>query len=239
MDLLSSKYFLLDYSDDLLQHRFTLLMTCLFACLVLSCWLCLWCDVMMNTFEDIFWVVSSSSFIQTLWREQAAKADVFVNDEPVCPVESSSAFTFFISPPQRVLSLFKIHIVVSFLGLLVYLCFSRKHGVEYVSGVSRPCYSCNIRYMQWIYSMCTVFPYPWTWLYTCVGMHMLILPRGVLNVAQKMCDTQYIFSCCHFYKVWKNKSFGGYGLGDVRGWYDWLVRSRTVFYWDGQSFLLD
>lgn len=140
---------------------------------------------------------------------------------------------------STVLSLFKIHIVVSFLGLLVYLCFSRKHGVEYVSGVSRPCYSCNIRYMQWIYSMCTVFPYPWTWLYTCVGMHMLNLPRGVLNVAQKMCDTQYIFSCCHFYKVWKNKSFGGYGLGDVRGWYDWLVRSRTVFYWDGQSFLLD
>lgn len=133
----------------------------------------------------------------------------------------------------------KIHIVVSFLGLLVYLCFSRKHGAEYASGVSRPCYSCNIRYMQWIYSMCTVFPYPWTWLYTCVGMHMLNLPRGVFNVAQKMCDTQYIFSCCHFYKVWKNKSFGGYGLGDVRGWYDWLVRSRTVFYWDGQSFLLD
>lgn len=90
--------------------------------------------------------------------------------------------------------LLKVHIMASSLNLLVYLCFGRKQDAEYASGVSRPCYSCNTRYMHWIYSMHTVFSDPWTWLYTCVTMHMLNLPRAGLNVAQCMCDTQSVFS---------------------------------------------
>lgn len=164
-----------------------------------------------------------------------------MNDEPVYPVESPSTFTFLHFCTQRCIeSAFTLqHPCCCLLPCFaVYLCFRRKLGAEYASGVSRSCYSCNISYMQWIYSMCSVFSYPWIWLYTCVGMHMPNLLTSVPNVAQKMCDTQDILSCCHFYKVLKYKSFEGHSLGDVRGWYDWPIRSRTVFY-DGQSFLLD
>lgn len=46
------------------------------------------------------------------------------------------------------LLLLQVHIMASSLNLLVYLCFGRKQDAEYASGVSRPCYSCNTRYMH-------------------------------------------------------------------------------------------
>lgn len=90
------------------------------------------------------------------------------------------------------LLLLQVHMMASSLNLLVYLCFGGKQDAEYASGVSRPCYSCNTRYMHWIYSMHTVFSDPRTWLYTCVMMHMLNLPRAGLNVARR--HTVCVFS---------------------------------------------
>lgn len=68
------------------------------------------------------------------------------------------------------------------LNLRVYLCFRRKRGADYASGVSRPCYSCNTRYMHWIRSMHIASSYPRTWLNTCMWTHMLNLNRALVRM---------------------------------------------------------
>lgn len=107
-----------------------------------------WARVICDTFliadkhEDTLCLVSLSFFKQTP-REQAA-----TTDEPVCPVKPPSVFTS------------QIHIMCFQLSLSWFASLSSKHVSDCASGVFRPCYSCNIRYTQWIYSMYAVFSWP-------------------------------------------------------------------------------
>ncbi len=135
-----------------------MLITCLFACLVFSCWLWLAFDVMMNTFLAFFCLCCQLPLFRGCGENRQPRG-MCLWMMNLC----SSAFMFFISPPQQqtLLSLLTSHIGVCFLGLLVYWRLNWKHGLEYVSGVSRPCYSCNISYMQCICSM-----------YILISMHL-------------------------------------------------------------------
>ncbi len=160
-----------------------------FAGSVLSCSLWLTFNVMLiNTFLTfvccccLFVCLQSTSFIQTLWIEQAT-------------------FTLFVSLPKMKNGLFLLtsRAVVFLLALLVYLCVNWKRGAEYAPGVSRPCYSCNISYVQWIlYIACTVCSHvrePALHMFRCPrSSHLAYVRWAAVSAEQRLCDTYTTFS---------------------------------------------
>lgn len=108
-----------------------------------------------------------------------------------------------------------------------------KHGAEYVSGLTRPCYSCKISYTHWIYSMGVLISMHLA-LHVCVVDAHAHPAKGVMSLMQhSKCVTRTLsLSCCHFYKLVKKiyhlkDTALEMSVVDVTGW---LVREQqSVF----------